>query len=137
MSLFSAIQAGLCLSAAVAIVGCGTSNSTTPNPFQGNGANSYASDGGFDATSSDNNGNNGNYNSSSGGSSNTGASSSGGAGNSGGGTCTTIVCTSDTDCMNMCPAAGSGMSNCCEVASGMCYVYGQTACPTAPVGAAE
>lgn len=49
------------------------------------------------------------------------------AGSDGGGTCVSS-CTSDDQCASSCPAAGSG-SNCCDTATGVCYVSADSTCP--------
>ena len=48
-------------------------------------------------------------------------------GSDGGGVCTP-KCTTDFDCDSTCPAASSGNANCCDTATGVCYVSA-TACP--------
>ena len=37
-------------------------------------------------------------------------------------------CTTDDECATTCPAAGSG-SNCCDTATGVCYVSADSTCP--------
>ncbi len=51
----------------------------------------------------------------------------------GGGACPS-VCSTNTDCQNMCPAAGIGYLNCCLEGSGggTCFQYMGSTCPTGP-----
>jgi hypothetical protein len=130
MTFASSFRTALSFSAALAIVGCGSSG-TSSNAFRNGGGGS-----GLDATASGDDGG-----SSSGGSSGGYASSSGGNGSSGGsgssgGGCPGS-CNVDTDCQNTCPAAPSGSSNCCEGSSHTCYVTMTAACPAQQTGAAE
>jgi hypothetical protein len=45
----------------------------------------------------------------------------------GGSTCIP-KCNADSDCQNSCPAAQTG-SNCCDAATGLCYVASTSICP--------
>jgi hypothetical protein len=65
---------------------------------------------------------------------------SGGGGDDGsqptgdGGSCTTIMCTNDSECMNACPSSGGGIW-CCDIGSATCYQTTSAMCPVAPDGA--
>src|SRR5271165_5912360 len=126
MTFVRSTQAGLLVSAAVAIVGCGTSNTSTAGGF--NGANGGSYDAGYDSTNGNSSGsipNNGNYNGAS-----SGGSSSGGNGSSnGGGTACPGSCSADTDCQNSCPAATNGGANCCDTMSSTCFMSQTSTCP--------
>jgi hypothetical protein len=132
MSLVSSIQAGLCLSAVAAIVGCGTSNTSAADGFKGtgNGTNAYGSDSGFDATSNGGDDGGSYQSSSSGGGSGSGSSSSGG-----GGTACAPSCAQDSDCQNSCPAVAGGGTNCCDTMSTTCFSTPSSTCPSGQVGA--
>lgn len=45
----------------------------------------------------------------------------------GGGVCV-AKCTEDSDCQGSCPPVGNG-ENCCDAATGVCYVSNMAACP--------
>src|SRR5262245_4617970 len=57
----------------------------------------------------------------------TGTGTAASSGASGGGMCVPS-CMSDADCQNSCPPAGPN-SNCCDTATGICFVSNTPACP--------
>jgi hypothetical protein len=106
---------------------------------QDTGSDDSGSGSGADSTTNDDSGSSGGADSGSssgmgsGSSSGSGASGSGSGSGSGSSSGGCGACTTDSQCQSACLPVQGG-TNCCDVASGVCFAVNQTTCPTPPDG---